>query len=59
MSVFSIPLLIILHIIFSHNPISTTEQHQISAGTCNLFKMPIRNWKQYRLNKKRKRDQTM
>ena len=55
MSAFSIQLLIILHIIFSQNPIATTEQHTISACTCNLFKMPVKNQRQYRLNKKRKR----
>ena len=55
MSVFSIQLLIILHIIFSQYPLATTEQHPISACTCNLFKMPVKNKRQYRLNKKRKR----
>ena len=63
MSAFSIQLLIILHIIFSQNPIAITEQHPISSCSCNLFKMPVKNssqyQRQYRLNKKRKRAQHM
>ena len=59
MSAFSIQLLIILYIIFSLNPISTTEKYQISSCTCNLFKMPVKNQRQYRLNKKRKRAQAI